>query len=154
ASPDAKRPPPKRTPHDPVRERDFAPLTQLEPTLSNAGRATTMSAAHSTIGTARLNRLLNPVLGDDRRAPSAQPVKSLPIGASEALNAPSSGEPLEAGVRRQVESTLGVELGHVRVHNDPQAAAAAQSLSARAFTYGNHIFLGPGQNAADTRLIA
>src|SRR5438874_209152 len=61
--------------------------------VSDATRAATMIAAHATIGTARLNRLMNPPVGPDRRAPSVQPAETLPIGAAEARHAPTGGQP-------------------------------------------------------------
>jgi Domain of unknown function (DUF4157) len=122
--------------------------------LGVAARAATISSAHATIGTARLNRLVNPELGDDRRAPAMQPIESLPIGAVEALHAPAGGQPLGGDVRTRVEGTLQADLSGVRMHTGPEANAAAESLSARAFTWGNHVFLGPGQDPGDTRLIA
>jgi uncharacterized protein YjbI with pentapeptide repeats len=122
--------------------------------VSAATRAAAMAAAHGTIGTARLNRLMNPSLGPDRRAPSAQPVETLPIGAAEAVRAPTGGQPLDTSVRGSVERAVGADLGHVRVHTGPAASSAAESLSARAFTSGKDIFLGPGESATDTRLIA
>jgi hypothetical protein len=42
----------------------------------------------------------------------------------------------------------------VRVHSDPQALNLSQNLGARAVTYGDHIFLGPGERSTDLRLMA
>jgi hypothetical protein len=42
----------------------------------------------------------------------------------------------------------------VRVHSDSRAQGAARDLSARAFTHGNNIVLGPGESAADLPLMA
>ncbi|WP_205525873.1 eCIS core domain-containing protein [Pyxidicoccus trucidator] len=68
--------------------------------------------------------------------------------------APEGGEPLAPAVRQAAEASFGVDLGAVRVHADTRAGKAAEGLSARAFTYGNHIFLGRREQATDVRLLA
>ncbi|HWK90621.1 MAG TPA: DUF4157 domain-containing protein, partial [Longimicrobium sp.] len=81
-------------------------------------------------------------------------------GASASTPAPDSlphagpGTPLPAAVRAGVEPVLGVDLGHVRVHDDPASRHVAHGLQARAFTHGSHIWLGPGESAADVPLLA
>lgn len=57
-------------------------------------------------------------------------------------------------IREAVENTLLVDLGSVRLHSDAAAQNKAQSLSARAFTFGNHIFLGKGEHPTDLALIS
>jgi hypothetical protein len=54
------------------------------------------------------------------------------------------GQPLDAGVRRQMESALGADFGGVRVHTDNQAHKLNQELSAKAFTTGRDIFFSQG----------
>ncbi len=56
--------------------------------------------------------------------------------------------------QRTLESSYNANLHSVRVHTDTHGQELAQSLSARAVTYGNHIFLGPGERTSDTRLMA
>ena len=41
-----------------------------------------------------------------------------------------------------MEPRLGADLGDVRVHADESAASLSNHLSARAFTYRNHVFFG------------
>ncbi|MCK7496543.1 MAG: DUF4157 domain-containing protein [Comamonadaceae bacterium] len=67
---------------------------------------------------------------------------------------PGLGEPLPAATRRRFEAQLGRNLGAVRVHRGPAAEHAAGELQAQAFTYRNHIFLGPRADPGDTRLLA
>jgi hypothetical protein len=67
---------------------------------------------------------------------------------------PGGGEPLPAPVYQSVSSTLNTDVSSVRVHHDAGAASAADALSARAFTIGNHIFLGSGERPTDLRLMA
>lgn len=64
------------------------------------------------------------------------------------------GKPLPPSVRPRLESSLGLDLGAVRVHADATAAKAARSLGAKAFTHGRDIWLGSGQSADDLRLMA
>jgi hypothetical protein len=72
--------------------------------------------------------------------------------------APSGGKPLDAGTRDFFEHRFGNNFGHVRIHADNDAAKAAQSIEARAFTLGRKVVFGAGEYAPGTtegkRLIA
>lgn len=57
-------------------------------------------------------------------------------------------------IQATIERSLQVDLSAVRVHTDSQAQNLAKNLSARAVTYGNHIFLGRGERATDLDLMA
>lgn len=57
-------------------------------------------------------------------------------------------------VRTSIEKSLQVDLGAVRVHTDTGAHTENKNLSARAFTYGNNIFLGKGESPANVGLMA
>ncbi|MEE6258969.1 eCIS core domain-containing protein [Plantactinospora sonchi] len=70
------------------------------------------------------------------------------------IREPGAGEPLPPDVRDRIESHLGVPLGGVQLHTGPAAQEAAAQLGARAFTFGNHIFLGPGESPHDVALMA
>lgn len=74
--------------------------------------------------------------------------------AGQAIHHSGAGRPLNSGTRRQLESGMGVDLSDVRVHDDGQARNASAALKARAFTHKNHIWLGRGESADDTRLLA
>lgn len=65
-----------------------------------------------------------------------------------------AGAPLPVAVRNPLSRTFSVDLSPIRVHTDATAQGVARSLSTRAFAYGNHIFLGPGEQPTDLRLIA
>ena len=54
------------------------------------------------------------------------------------------GGPLDPSIRSFMERGLGHDLGNVRIHAGPQAARAARSLGAVAFTSGSDVVLGPG----------
>ena len=66
----------------------------------------------------------------------------------------NTGQPLTPAVQTAIENSLQVNLDSVRVHTDSGAQQAASALSARAFTYGNEIFLGRGERATNLRLMA
>jgi len=74
--------------------------------------------------------------------------------AGEAIRSRGPGEPLDPGVRGTLEQGMGVDLGGVRVHRDPRAQQAAKGMGARAFTNKKDIWLGPGESAKDTKLMA
>jgi phage-related protein len=66
----------------------------------------------------------------------------------------SGGEPLPSSVLAQLETTLDVPLGLVRVHSDARTRAVVDGSGARAFTYGLHIYLGSQASASDLALMA
>ncbi len=55
----------------------------------------------------------------------------------------SPGHPLDATLRRFMESRFGQDLGDIQLHTDTAAVQSAQMLSARAYTVGRHIVFGP-----------
>lgn len=62
----------------------------------------------------------------------------------------AGGRPLGDAARAFYEPRLGQDFGHVRVHTDARAAAAAHALGARAFTLGRDIYFGQGLYAPET----
>ncbi|MDQ0953711.1 hypothetical protein QFZ24_007634 [Streptomyces phaeochromogenes] len=56
-----------------------------------------------------------------------------------------AGQPLDAGVRRELEEQLGHDLGSVRLHTDRDAGALTGMLGADAVAVGQDIFFGEGQ---------
>lgn len=57
----------------------------------------------------------------------------------------SAGHPLEPADRRRFESHLGQDLGSVRLHHDDPAARSAESVGARAYTFGDRVVFGPNE---------
>lgn len=91
-----------------------------------------------------------------KSAPTARvaaPVRT-PVFLGGPAPARNGGQPLAPGLQASIENSLQVNLDSVRVHTDSGAQQAARNLSARAFTYGNEIFLGRGERATDLRLMA
>jgi len=75
-------------------------------------------------------------------------------GAGQAVATPlvhevlrSSGRPLDAAARDFAEPRFRHGFGHIHVHSDAQAARAAASVGARAFTVGRHLVFGQGEYA-------
>jgi hypothetical protein len=77
-------------------------------------------------------------------------------GAAEGAAVPDAragaGAPLDAGVRERLETSYGADLGAVRVHEGPAAAASASSIGAEAYTRGADVFVGA--RGADFGLLA
>jgi hypothetical protein len=57
----------------------------------------------------------------------------------------TGGEPLSSETRSYMEPRLGADFSGVRIHNDPESARLSDRLSARAFTYQNHVFFSQDQ---------
>lgn len=67
--------------------------------------------------------------------------QQLPESAASVLRSP--GQKLDEPTREYMEQRFGRNLADVRLHTDAAAVKSAQSLSARAYTYGQHIVFGP-----------
>ena len=79
---------------------------------------------------------------------------SVPQSVATTISSPTGGSPLNADVRSRTESVLGADLSGVQVHSGESAQDAARAIKAKAFTHGNHIYLGSGQSPADLSLMA
>ncbi|HEX8620588.1 MAG TPA: DUF4157 domain-containing protein [Allosphingosinicella sp.] len=86
-----------------------------------------------------------------RRRP--EPGGAETIGASEA-DLVSGGAALPGATRSFFEARMGRDLSGVRVHEGSAALSLNRSISARAFTYRNHIWLGSGESASPTFTMA
>jgi hypothetical protein len=71
-----------------------------------------------------------------------------PSIVEEVLRTP--GPPLADSARGTLEPGFGHDFSQVRVHDDSKAAESATSVSALAYTVGNHIVFGAGQYAPGT----
>jgi hypothetical protein len=68
-------------------------------------------------------------------------------GLEQRIRGLGAGAALPASERAFFEPRFGHDFGAVRVHADPDAAALARALNARAFTLGPKIVFGPGEFA-------
>jgi hypothetical protein len=70
----------------------------------------------------------------------------------------SSGKPLDADTREEMEARFGEDFREVRIHRDEPSTAAARLAGARAYTSGNDIVFGEGfyepQSTKGKRLLA
>lgn len=64
------------------------------------------------------------------------------------------GSALDDGTRASMEKSFGADFSSVRIHSGSQAAAAAKSVQAHAFTVGDNIVMGEGKSPSDTRTLA
>lgn len=62
--------------------------------------------------------------------------------------------PLSQSIRRFMEPRFGVDFGHVRLHKDKLSQEMTSCIGARAFTYGDHVWLGEGSREENLRLMA
>jgi hypothetical protein len=82
---------------------------------------------------------------------------SMPLiskATNETLGNKGSGKPLNPAVHAIMEPRFGVDLSNVHIHTDTEAHRYSAMLGARAFTYGQDIFLGKGESELDFLLIA
>lgn len=69
----------------------------------------------------------------------------------DAINsARGGGQPLNATIRRTMESHTGADLSGVRVHTGPHAHELNEAVGARAFTVGSDIFFGKSEFRPET----
>ncbi|MEO0536676.1 MAG: DUF4157 domain-containing protein [Cyanobacteria bacterium P01_A01_bin.123] len=87
-----------------------------------------------------------------QRQGQGQPTVSARTAAT--IRSPGPGASLPANTRRRIEPHVGANLSGVRVHSDTNAHRAANSLQARAFTHGNHIFLNRSESSHNLGLMA
>ena len=71
----------------------------------------------------------------------ASPVKDV-VGAG--------GTPLDGETRGFMESRLGADFSHVRVHTDARASESAQSVQAQAYTVGTDVVFQSGKYAPES----
>lgn len=91
------------------------------------------------------------------RSPEPNSKHTSPVGAGhteispivrDALN--SHGQPMDPGTRSFMESRFQRDFGHVRIHNDMQAARSASAINARAYTLGKDVVFADRQFATGT----
>jgi hypothetical protein len=92
--------------------------------------------------------------GQTARLPAAPTVQLTPGTPNSAVIQAGGGEPLAPDLRRLLERSFSTDLRSVRLHTDTRAQDTARNMSARAFTLGSDIFLGPGERPTDLRLLA
>jgi hypothetical protein len=82
------------------------------------------------------------------------PLPNVDEVATSAVANKGPGSALDGAVRSTMEAHLGIPLGDVRVHTDPNAQVSAKAMGARAFAHGKDIYLAPGESPTDLVLLA
>jgi hypothetical protein len=135
--------------------------------VSSTGRSVRQSPLGRTVG----SRITPPSRGIGNRAicnlVTPAPLKVLPSANAELSDAPflppparaflagSTGSPIEASVRSEMEGALGYDFGAVRLHTGPEAAKSAKALNACAYVVGRDVVMGSVDGTASRqRLLA
>jgi hypothetical protein len=133
----------------------------LDATLHNAGNTLTLAALAGesldglgplitealTLSLAGVSPEVGPGLGSNEAAllvmrhAQGEGVDHATLGGLR----PGGGRPLPPAVVVRLSAVFGHDLGHVRVHQDAQAARLAQAAQARAFTVGHEIWFNAGE---------
>ncbi|NJO15952.1 MAG: DUF4157 domain-containing protein [Thioploca sp.] len=79
-----------------------------------------------------------------RKANPGSPAVNASIQSS-IQNKTTGGRPLASETRSYMEPRFSADFSNVRIHSDTEAASLSNQLSARAFTYQNHIFFSRDQ---------
>ena len=86
--------------------------------------------------------------------PAGEVIKNHLLKKFSSTTITSTGAPLPVSVKGPLARSFSIDLTPIRVHTDARAQAAVKSFRTRAFAYGNHIFLGPGESPSDLRLMS
>lgn len=122
-------------------ERETIPFRSIPGQHGNVLQRRCACGGHSAEGTClRCRNAEHTLLSRSAVNSTPRPSSSL---VQQATNSP--GRPLDAPTRLQMENRFGHDLGHVRIHTDDKAAAAAKAVDAKAFTYGRNIVFGANQ---------
>lgn len=92
--------------------------------------------------------------GAPRLTASSGSASRAPAAIRPLLHSPGPGEPLPGSVARSVSRSIGADVSVVRVHSDHGSAVAADLVSARAFTFGSHVYLGARERPTDLGLMS
>lgn len=142
-------------------------VTKIEPAAMHPPAAKVHMPAstgvHATAHTTMAAAPPGPIVGKPKAVPhhagthpaaaSRPNPKLAPLSPAKGGSA-GGGQPLAPHVKEAIQNSLLVDLSSVRLHASTAAQRKAQSLAARAFTFGNDIFLGHGEHPTDLTLIS
>jgi len=86
--------------------------------------------------------------------PASRVLKDHTLKKLESTTITSTGAPLPVAVKSPLTHSFSIDLTPIRVHTDARAQLTVRSFNTRAFAYGHHIFLGPGESPSDLRVMA
>ncbi|GAB2683986.1 hypothetical protein GCM10027271_52690 [Saccharopolyspora gloriosae] len=110
----------------------------------HSGTAEELLHLQRTLGNAAVTRLIQ------RRMAPPEPAPEPAWSGEDVLK--SSGKPMDAPMRQEMESRLGANFSDVRLHTGATAQRSASEIGARAYTSGNNVVLGSG--ASDKHTLA
>jgi hypothetical protein len=119
--------------HPKVRQQS-APQADASREADNAPPAyASMLELQRLAGNASVNQLIarSPADETDEPADDRSPVLDV-VGRG-------GGEPLDGGLRSEMEGRLGADFGDVRIHRDATASDSAKAVSANAYTVGSDV---------------
>lgn len=125
--------------------------TAQQPTRAPAQKISQINSKKSTSSPA--GALVSPPVVRLSTSVSPPAVSTLPEEIRKVIVAPGPGSELPPHVQQAIADSLHVNISPVRVHSDGRANAAVDSIGARAFTYGPHIYLGSKESSADSGLL-
>jgi hypothetical protein len=87
-----------------------------------------------------------PAIDDKLQRKGSESAPSVTTNIQSAIhNKTTGGQPLSSDVRSYMEPRFNADFSNVRVHHDAESASLNNQLSARAFTYQNHVFFSRDQ---------
>src|SRR5215212_1289834 len=86
--------------------------------------------------------------------PASQVLKDHTLKKLESTTITTTGAPLPVAIKNSLSHSFSLDVTPIRVHTDARAQLTVKSFNTRAFAYGHHIFLGPGESPSDLRLMA
>lgn len=137
-----------------------ASSTTIENTARNDGRKRSLTISRNPATDAviqyveplPLSEVAPPTITLGR--PANQILNSEKFKKLESTTITSGGAPLPVAVKNPLTHSFSIDLTPIRVHTDARAQHLVRSFQTRAFAYGHHIFLGPGESPGDLRLLA
>ncbi|MCT7984923.1 DUF4157 domain-containing protein [Laspinema sp. A4] len=103
------------------------------------------SGASETVQRQSPTLSIQPKLSFPTRSIQRRKEEATPDLESSISRAKGGGSPLDNATRPKMESAFGADFGGVRVHTDASSDMLSRSISARAFTTGQHIFFKKGE---------
>lgn len=143
------------TPNDKYEQEADRVADQVMSMPGHAGSGTT--GITNNIATPNIQRLCAGCQGEleqnntvQSKAASGHTVAVTPNVANGIHSLKGSGQPLPESNRNYFEPRFGNDFSQVRIHADQRAAGLAQSINAKAFTFGRDVVFGTGQYAPGT----
>jgi hypothetical protein len=120
--------------------------------VAGAQRKALVQNVAQNFGNKSVQRMVNSIRRSASSGPEGGPLED--HLASKIQSERSNGQPMDSGVRREIEQSLGADLSPVRVHTGETSAELNAQMGAKAFTSGRDIFLGANASPSDKELLA